>query len=403
MILPKTTYAQRVRFYEDVEALLSPGFLTHAVTVAGITLQIRSLSPGDLFMLRSRAHGTSDMEWRVWALATSVWMVDGVCILGEDSTVPLVARTLRYLPDPAVTRLFWVLLGLFSRVQKATDAVVPYSYEQDSRYRWVAFNRKVAYSGVPGADRLGLNRVQQMWVAFNQYEDLKTEMDHNWETAKLVASGNSPKGIRKLDDRDRQRAQEVQERRQKILDTFYYSKFGIVDPKGESQVEGVSHRLSVKSVEDLEDEMRRWVTGDADLHDRVVEDYKTRIRNQFEQEKANRAARQLALQMERDRIEVAAQQEGFRPQPLLALTADQLQRMLHDRGGFGRQGVTYIPAAPNADRLYQKYLAEGAVTTGDLQVSGQNVVDPNADSDVDTRTLNQLIKGRNPAFGGGRE
>lgn len=64
--------------------------------------------------------------------------------------------------------------------------------------------------------------------------------------------------------------------------------------------------------------------------------------------------------------------------------------------------MTFIPSAPHADRLYQKYLAEGAVTEGNLQVAGNKVRDPEANPEADRRTLNDLIRGRHPTFKAGR-
>lgn len=404
MSLPKTTLEQRSRFYTDVEALLSPGFLTHQVVVAGVRLQLRSLAPGDLFMLRARAEGASNKDWRVWMLASSIWLVDGMSVLGTDSAVPMLARYLRQLPDRAVTAMFSVLLGLFARSQQSVSAVLVYCYEVESRYKWATFGKEGGNrsSGVEGADKLGLNTVQQIWLAFNQYEDQKAVADQQWEGFKLVASSNSPKALKKLDEKDRQRARDEQERRERALDTFYYGRLGLVDARGVVQTDGLSHRLSgPKSVEDLEEEMRRWVTGDVDLHDKVVEEYKARIRSKREEEKADQVARRIAIQMERNRLDAEAAEGEFKPQPLLALSGEQLQQMLQGRGTFGRSGTTYIPTAPSADRLYNKYVADGAVTPGQLQVAGTKVIDPQADPAADTRTLNQLIKGRNPTFGEG--
>lgn len=404
MHLPKTTVEQRSRFFEDVEKLLSPGFLNHSVVVAGVRLQIRSLTPGDLFMLRARAEGASNNEWRIWMLASSIWLVDGISVLGEDSAVPVLARFLRRVPERAIASLFSVLLGLFARSQRTVPAVLAYCYEADSRYKWATFGRDGLgrTSGVVGAEKLGLNTTQQIWLAYNQHEDMRAQSDQQWEGFKLVASSNAPKALKKLDEKDRQRARDEQERRERVLDTFYYRQLGLVDERGVVQTDGLSQRLAgPKSVEDLEDEMRRWVTKDADQHDKVVEDYKTSIRVKREEEKAEQVARRISVEMERNRLEAEAVEGGFKPQPLLALSGDQLQQMLQGRGSFGRSGTTFIPTAPNANRLYDKYVAEGAVTPGQLQVAGDKVVNPQSNPAVDARTLNELIKNRNPAFGAG--
>ncbi len=401
-MLPKTTPEQRRKFYEDVEALLNPGFLTHPVVVAGVSMQIRSLGPGDLFMLRARGGGCGEHEWRVWMVASSLWMVNGHSVLGHDSAVPFMAEYLRRLPVGPVASLFSLVLGLFARTRRATKAVESYCYEPESRYGWTTYGRgqPSRFTGVPGAQTLGVNQVQQIWTAYNLLEDRKQTEEQQWEGHKLVASSNAPKAIKKVDSRDQQRRTEDAERRQKQLDLFYYRTLGVVDDKGEVQgASGSMHRIQgAKSVEDLEDEMRRWVTDDYDLHDAVVAEYKTRIRLQHEQEKQEREARRMAL--ETKRAEMGWEEGEFRPQPLVSLTAEQLQQMLSQRNP-GQQGVAFIPKAPNADRLFHKYVGEDAADAGDLQVVDGKVVDVTANPETDKRTLNQLIRDRNPAFGAG--
>ena len=353
-------------------------------------------------MLRARPEGCSPREWRVWAVATSIWMVNGRSLLGQDEVIPFLADYLSEMPNTMLGVLFTTLLGLWVRVGNAIDDIEVFIYEPTSRYKWKSINKRLMDSGVPGAERLGLNTVQRIWMAFNEMEDSRRSDEMAWEGAKLVASSNSPKAVAKIDQKDTQRRRDELDMRQRRMDQFFYEKIGILKAvEGPRGTVVSSHRLASKSVEDLEDEMRRWVTGDADLHDRVVDEYKARIRLQREREKAELAAHRMALQVERDRQAALAANEGFRPQPLLALTGEQLQQMLQGRGSFGRAGTTFIPAVPHADRLYDKYIAEGAVSAGELQVQEDKVLDPQANPDADARTLNQLIKGRNPAFGSG--
>lgn len=398
MSLPRTTIEQRSRFYEDVEALLSPGFLTHGVVVAGVRLQVRSLFPGDLFMLRARTDGVGHQDWRTWMVASSVWMVDGHSVLGQEAAVPLLAQSLWHLPHHVRNMLFSLVLGLFSRSQRALEAITTYCYEGESRYKWITIGRGQGQAsfGIPGVPDLGMNTVQQIWWAYNQHEDQRLRDDQQWNGFKLVASTNAPKAVKKIDESDRNHAQAEQDRREAALDTFYYTLMGVITPEDKRLLEG-GHRFQTKSVDDLEDEMRRWVTGDADIHDRVVNEYKERIRAEREQARQEQESRRAALQAERIRLEQEAAEEGVMPQPLLALTAEQLQRMLSERGQQGRPGVAFIPVAPHADRLYTKYLAEGAVTSGQVQVVDGKVVDPQTDA----QTLNQLIQGRRPAFRAG--
>lgn len=337
------------------------------------------------------------MEWRVWVVATSIWLVNGRSVLGQDEAIPFLADYVRRLPGYILDILFSLVLGLWTRVTDAVDAIEVFCFETRSRYRWKSLGSAGLHrSGVPGADLLGINPIQRMWVAFNEIEDIKRSEETTWEGFKLVASSNAPKAITKMDKADRQRREEEVEERQRRLDLFYYGRLGVVDPKsGVVQTsDGSVHRVQgAKSVEDLEEEMRRWVTADQDLHDRIVSDYKERIRVQYETAKAEREARREALRLKREEIEG----ENFRPRALVALTAEQLQHVLAQRGPG--QGVAYLPATPVLDERRDRYGINPSA--GNLTVAGGRVVDPSAEPEVDRRTLEHLIKNRNPTFGVG--
>lgn len=396
-MLPRTTAEQRTSFYSDVDSMLAPGFLTHPVVVGGVRLHLRSLGPGDLFMLSARTAGHSALEWRVWVVASSIWLVDGRSVLGQDEAIPFLAGYVRRLPGQVLDILFSLVLGLWVRVTEAMDAIEVFCFETLSRYRWKSLGAAgLHHSGVPGADRLGMNPIQRMWVAFNEVEDTKRSEETAWEGFKLVASSNAPKAITKMDKADRQRREEEVAERQRRLDLFYYGRLGLVDPKSGSVqgTDGSVHRIQgAKSVEDLEEEMRRWVTDEQDIHDRIVADYKERLRSQYEAAKAEREARREALRLKREEMEG----ENFRPRPLVALTAEQLQHVLAQRGPG--QGVAFLPATPVLDERRNRYGIDPLA--GNLTVAGGKVIDPAADPDVDRRTLEHLIKNRNPSFGVG--
>ena len=402
MHLPKTTVEQRSRFYEDVESMLSPGFLSHQVLVSGVRLQLRSLSNGDLFMLRARTLGCDSREWRVWAIASAIWMINGQMVLGQDTVIPFLADKLRMLPDLVLNILFTTLLGLWVRMGEAISATEFYNYESLSRYKWISQKGQRLTSGVPGADSLGLNTVQRIWGVFNEMEDTRRTDESSWEGFKLVASSNAPKAITKIDEKDRQRKTSEMEMREKRLDEFYYIQLGVLEPSQDGSGSILSsHRMASKSVEDLEEEMRRWVTGDGDIHDRTVEAYKENIRARHEAEEAVKASQRAALEAERARQYREAEEDSFQPKPLLALTGEQLQRMLQDRGSQGMPGVSFIPKAPQAEKLYARHIAQNAVSTGNLRVADGRVVDPEFQPDTDIRTLNELIQQRKPSFGTG--
>lgn len=360
-MLQPTTPKQRKPHYEDVESLLSPGFLTHTLSVGGTRLALRTLSPGDLFLLKTRAAGLPDREWQHWAIASSIWMVNGVNLLEERNFTPRLYKMVCRLPHRARRILYSAVIGLFARADRASEGVEAYIYEDSSRSRWRMLG-KAQFSehlGVPGANSLGANFVQQIWTAFNQVEDERHDSERQWEGFKLVASTHAPKGVQKMDQKDKQRAQEESARRQAVMDRFCYYREGLIDRRGYHKDQ--NHDLTgavihqPKSASQLSDEMRRWVEGEHDLHDMIVENYKNQILARREAEEREREQRRLALQAELERREEAEME----PLPMVAYSPRQLQQILSDRNaGKARGRRIYDDSRGKTERYVGGFLAK---------------------------------------------
>ena len=358
--LPLTTPEQRSSLYEDLETLLDFGFLSYTLSINGVMFSFRSLTPGDQFVLRHRTHGTKERpeEFRTQIVAASIWMVDGYNLLGETNVVPKLANVIRGLPGNARIILFNVVLRLFDRVSKAVDAVESYAYEKASRYKWRTMGGQSfgTHTGVPGVPTIGTNYAQRMWTFFNTMEDQRVADDSLWEGFKLTASAQAPKGVKKIDARDKQQRQLEIDRRQGIFDRFFYTAKGVIKPidrKNRSAATEGPH-MGPKTADDLAEEMRRWVAGEDDWHDAIVTSYKQQVSAQHEQHKAEAAERAAALAAVRE-------EESDRPQVMVAYTADQLAEILRERNP-GPAGVRVVDGGINMvrDHLYEKYIGRAA-------------------------------------------
>jgi hypothetical protein len=237
-----------------------------------------------------------------------------------------------------------------------------------------------------------------MWRAFNEVEDQRRDDESLWEGFKLVASASAPKGVKKIDQQDRNRRKAEEDRRQMVLDRFYYMTKGIISGKTEKGSD-LSEDLPAlvyasKDPELLADEMYRWVTGQEDAHDQVVSAYKRQIRERHEAEKAAREARRLELQRKQKELE-----ESGMPNRLIACTAEQLEHMLRDRKP-GIRTVVDGKGAINPERLYDKYVAKQP-NSGLLQGTADGkVVDPTG---VTKEVLQDLVNSRQVPFSVSKE
>lgn len=391
--LPHSQPEARARFYGDVEDLVNPGFLSHTLSLGGKRFAVRSLGPGDLFLLRMRSDGLSDIEWKTWAVASSIWMVDGHNLLGERHAASLIHNTLRKMPSRITESLFYVVLGLFARQSKAAEAVEAFVYEDSSRTMWKLLGQDYTkHAGVLGTDTLGSNYIQRIWMAFNEVEDLRFTYDRQWEGFKLVASAQAPKGIRKIDQREEKAKQEEKARRQAIMDRYYYYRLGFIDREDflkdkQRDVRGLS--VGAKSVDALEKEFTMWVAGEMDEHDRIVSNYKETLMARKEQADMEREERLYALREEAAKIE-----ESVDPLPLVAYTPAQLSEILKTRQP-GRPGLRVVGDSDAEKR--KSFVADFASrkqVAGKLVVDEDRVIDPRANPEQDKLLLQQLIQNR---------
>lgn len=328
----------RKPLYKDVEDLLCPGFISHPCRVGSVSISLRSLSPGDLFVLRARVPPDADRRTLMeWTLAACTWLVDGQVLL-EDSRAALVVREiLRDVHSGVLRILFSIFHGLYNRVNTALRRVESYCYETYSRTFWRMCGGqhpgREDFTGVPGSSRLGMNSIQKVWVAFNVAEDERLSDQVAWEHAKLIASAQAPKGIKRIDQADKRRLQKEEERRRAVQDRMYWEAVGRPD-----MLDRVTIRRPV-TVEDLIEDMRKWVAGEKDEHDRIVDEYKNKIRERFESEM--RAREEARRKLEK---------EAPLGSPLVGLDASSIPTKQ------GRRGVSTVfeDGAPAA--LYHRYL-----------------------------------------------
>jgi hypothetical protein len=314
----------------------------------------------------------SDKDWKNWIVASAVWLLDGYVMLGQPNATPRIADALSGLPRASKEILFSIVTGLFTRQTRALEATESYCYENFSRYKWRTYagHAPHMHSGIPGVELLGTNHIQRMWAFYNEIEDRRQTDETMWEGFKLSVSPHSPKGVKKIDAKDQETRDKETARQQEAQDRFYLTRIGVLKPLApKSKVTGpVPPSAGPKTVEALEDEMLRWVSGEADWHDQIVTDYKRRISESYERGKQEREARRQALRAQQSLMEA---ETG--PSRMVAYTADQLADILKTRQP-GPAGVRTVQSTPAPrEHLYSKYL-QREPDAGLLKVEGQHLV-----------------------------
>ena len=383
-MLPETTSQQRQEMYEDITELVTVGFLSAPVRVGPLNLNFRSLNDGDLYLLRQRTAFIDGEDFRRWLLATSTWMVGGQILLSDPNAALVCFNGFRSLRPVHSKILTYIIDALMTRQSRCYALLEAFLLEGASRSLWRqtgGIYPSSTYSGLP-VRYLGMNVVQKIWLAHNRMEDIREQVESDWAHAKLVASASSPKGVEQLNQKEQTMRQTAKERKQELLDRTYYKWIGYLKEDGTVKGMDVPVFRQASTSDELADEMRKWVSGELDFHDRVVAEYKQFVLDSYEREMAERQQR-----VEEVRRQLDEQGEDTEAITLVGYTLDQLRERVQPTL---RKTVYENPKG--ATFLYDRY--GGPVSSGTLAVQDGKVVVKEPSS------LDEQIAGRDLTYKG---
>lgn len=381
--------------YEDLLPLLVPGFLTARMRVGSVRLGLRSLTSNDLSLLREVAK-EGGPEWPLHLAAASVWMVNGIPLLeGYPYSHSIALNFLNGLHKSISRAIFAQALGFFRRMRLSNQCFESFLYEEDSRRLWKGTNNGTlplwTQSGIPGLDRLGLNPFQASWVQWNRSEDERHDDDFSWSLTKVLVSVQSSKSAKKLDGKDKVRADSEKSRRVEVQNLAYYKWLGLVDEEGKNLSDPSRYVHQPRTALELSEEMRRWVAGEKDFHDQVVDEYKNRVRSEFE---AREAAKESFFAEARKRRQEEESVLGVEKPRLVAFTKEDFQKRV-PHNPF--PGARFINENDLVSRTYNRYLRE--VPDSRLEVENGRVVYSQPSTDPEESkgpSLNDRIANRKP-------
>lgn len=389
MSFPETSEEQRQVFYEDLEACLRPGFIHHSVVVGGVHLVLRSPTNADLLLIRARGFSQDVIDWKRWCIATCTWIISGQVVLGELNVASQVYEVLRHIPDQAFEKLFGVFLGLRNRVTQALRGLSAYCLENLSRQYWYALNGSPpsldSITGIPGTSKLGINMTQRLWMTINVMEDERLYDRRQWHMLRNTLQMDK-KAWDKMISSERSSDTLMREERQTERDLFYYRSIGALGWEEDFEAVESALKFKAKTVKDLQGEFYRWVAGEQDEHDQIIEGYKSQVREAYLKIQRRQELRRQKL------LEAASGNLGISSRvKMVGYTTKQLAELLKREPR--KRGVTTVQDAPIAEYVYDRYMRE-APSAGRLKVEeGQLLVeDPSSlQEQVTSRTLDPDI------------
>lgn len=277
--------AERRGNYADVETLLIRGFLSQTLNVFGRSLTIRSLFPDEMTDAVRCSFGKGQLAYKRWIVAHSIYALDGFVF---HSNTPFVFSQVERFPKRLFARLFSEIVGLTSRYHKAMEITQAFSYETYGRQYWQT------YRGIP-TNPFGLvNGIQTVWQFVNVIEDDFQNSEMHWNHAKFIASAMSPKGVKKQNGKDETRKRKMKSDREEYIEKAL--RYQLTNDDSDKPL-----LISAKTDEQLMEEYHRWVRGEKDEHDLIVQNYKDRIRQGMADRQAEREAKIKALMGDAER------------------------------------------------------------------------------------------------------
>ena len=388
--------AHRRRFlYADVERLIEEGFLTHNVVLDGVVVTFRSLTSSDYADLLNATYPEMALVYFHQQLVTkAVYKVMGLPVAGHEENFWIKRLWVEKLPIPFLRVFMSVVEGLNLRAERAANRTEAYCYEPYSRQLWLMVRSSAPY----GRTEMGL--VRRLWVAHNLHEDERKADARQWDHTRAVVATQAHKYAKKLAEHDRNWDEREKSRRRRIIEDAV--NYIIQGPKEEQEevyitIGGKSYLApkmrEATTLEDLGDELDRWIAGEKDYHDVVVEEYERKVRAQFEGQRAAREAkRQQAEEMDSLLEQAGIQHPETK---LVGYTAEQLREMGHK---FKPAGVTTEATSQSSGRLYDRYMKheaqKGWIGSGGLV----EVADEPQEPSPNEPSLQERLQDRKPSL-----
>jgi len=346
--------------YSDTISLITQGFLTIAADIGEVPFVFKSLNQHEYRMVQLLSGFNAESKSvpaRFWDLFLTymVLFVDGQNILVDRSRwIRSIADTFHDLPGTARQRLVRQLSDLNRRASNATLLVEAYATEGYSRWYWAQTQgldlSSPSVTGIEGTDKIGLAYGQLAWRAINHYEDIKHRQDVDWENSKFIGGCFAGKGMEKIHNRDRDRAQKERESRFARKDRLLRHVLLGEPLDTAKRYNGAQVVMVANTVEELADQVQRSLRGEKDWHDEVIEQHEAQLRAKQQERQ------QQVVQMAETRRQEMGGKDIIGQTNLTGLTAQEVSELMRQR----REGKP-LAEASKIDVRAQKAMADFGV------------------------------------------
>jgi len=262
-------------YYAGIRSLILEGSIYKAFISEDHDLYLKIRNPND-----------SDLNWiyeyspthswkrEVGLISRCIHSINGRVLKGDDGLYWLSDFMSSQCSRHLVRNLAIATVSLLEEVKKAQDYLEPFSYELESRNIWRNWR---AMSSVGEPLPMRLNDFQIYWASWNQLEDEKIATKTEWEQALLITSAFNSKGAKEIRSGWESNDAEEKQYREALMKDAHRGIVGTVEQR--------RSQARRNNFDDLREQMRKWVAGEEDEHDRIVREYKQSMYRKIELEK----------------------------------------------------------------------------------------------------------------------
>lgn len=264
--------------YKDLEDVLYKGFIPLPVKVGELNFVFKSVTDVeyDKVVLMSGLKEPKHLythRFHLNFLYHSIYLINGHnFLLSREENYDDFISLIKSFPSKFIYSIFEKLEKLAERQNECTNLTDAYFYENISRYSWMTkkgylLNDPISTS-IAGTENIGLNQFQKYWTVYNLREDQREAFEEKYSLAKFLASFTDSKSVKKVDAADKKRKEEEESKRKRIIEY------------GNDPEEYAKHHLSgpIDTAEQLVDSLNRQIRGEKDEHDRAIEQYESKLR-----------------------------------------------------------------------------------------------------------------------------
>lgn len=271
--------------YENLERIVTYGFLSARVSFMGHDLLIKNISDKEYRQLGMLCSSKTRIKSNVLSLVYSTAFVDGINLMEyRDEHLKSIVRFYGGAPSLFVVKVVDILNELNQTYIDSLEYLEGFCYSHKSRYLWSVLDPydRSSFVGMRGLDRVGINSVLENWISINKKLDEEQEYTKNLNLTLLVVGASNHKSAKMISQNHDKHIQELKELREEIC------KYGF-DRKRvqENDKKRETWTAPLNSREDLVRELYRQMSGDKDRHDLYIDEWVRTQKERAEAAKAN--------------------------------------------------------------------------------------------------------------------